>query len=551
MDNSYDKKTIYTFSIIGAHLVEIFYIHLYNEGEKLKISKTAKTQTEGYKFAVHSFISSMNKNSKKYKPKFYNELLIGLTEYFAKYTEKPSLKLKGCVDMVVTEFVPSAYFQSASNEQRRFLFDKILNNGIKKLTEFIFGEFLSNIIDDHDNQDNVEKLKEYMIEIFSNERQNLYSELLVGVSNRQTTETMAIANYRTEIKKLKAELSDANKMITELTTICTERANGLKKAMTACRALLMKSNGKDDEIKLLNEKLERKQRELLDKEENTFTSIQPNRYLNSRHGADQESNYYEQHNSDDEVVLISKDIPKKVTMKDTVKATMKDTVKTPLPNQDNVKTQMNKQFTIKTPLPKQETVKTPMNKQDTVKGGTETSVKLKTPSIKLEIPSVKSEPSKIQDSKIQDSKIQDSKIQDKIDEDSEEDNESNDDNDRNESNNKNAENDKNAVNESNDKNAVNESNDKNAENAPTTQKSSSKEKSKELNYDDLSDIEIEDNIEMPSMSSFVSDDVIEVPKETKKNKKPKPKQEKPRTSSQMLERARYNIGNAPNLLDDY
>ena len=576
MDNSYDKKTIYTFSIIGAHLVEIFYIHLYNEGEKLKLSKTAKTQTEGYKFAVHSFISSMNKNSKKYKPKFYNELLIGLTEYFAKYTEKPSLKLKGCVDMVVAEFVPSAYFQSASNEQRRFLFDKILNNGIKKLTEFIFGEFLSNIIDDHDNQDNVEKLKEYMIEIFSNERQNLYSELLVGVSNRQTTETMAIANYKTEIKKLKAELSDANKMISELTTICTERANGLKKAMVACRALLMKSNGKDDEIKLLNEKLERKQRELLDKEENTVASIQPNRYLNPRRDADQESNYYEQHNSDDEVVLISKDIPKKETMKDTVKATMKDMIKTPLPNQDKVKTPMNKQDTVKTPLPKQDTVKTPMNKQDTVKtpmnkqdtvktpmnkqdtvkGGNDTSIKLKTPSIKLEIPSVKSEPSKIQDSK----------IQDKIDEDSEEDNESNDDNDRNESNDKNAvneSNDKNAVNESNDKNAENESNDKNAENesndknedndknATTTQKSSSKEKPKELNYDDLSDIEIEDNIEMPSMSSFVSDDVIEVPKETKKNKKPKPKQEKPRTSSQMLERARYNIGNAPNLLDDY
>lgn len=56
---------------------------------------------------------------------------------------------------------------------------------------------------------------------------------------------------------------------------------------------------------------------------------------------------------------------------------------------------------------------------------------------------------------------------------------------------------------------------------------------------------------MPSISSFVSDEVVEAPKETKKNKKPKSKQEKPRTSSQMLERARYNIGNAPNLLDDY
>jgi hypothetical protein len=525
MDNSYDKKTIYTFSIIGAHLVEIFYIHLYNEGEKLKISKTAKTQTEGYKFAVHSFISSMNKNSKKYKPKFYNELLIGLTEYFAKYTDKPSLKLKGCVDMVVTEFVPSAYFQSASNEQRRFLFDKILNNGIKKLTEFIFGEFLSNVIDDHDNQDNVEKLKEYMIEIFSNERQNLYSELLVGVSSRQSTETMAINNYRTEIKKLKAELLDANKMITELTTICTERANGLKKAMTACRGLLMKCNGKDDEIKLLNEKLERKQRELLDKEENTFASIQPNRYFNpSRREADQvsnykqtdqvsnykqtdqvsnykqtdrqtdqEPNYYEQHNSDDEVVLISKDIPVKEPSKN---------IKTPLQKPNTIKTPMQKPETIKTPMQKPETIKTPMQKVDT-KVSDNSTIKV-------------SDNSTIKGS----SENSNNKLQERIEENSEEENDNDD------------------------------------EPEKPTQKSSSeentKEKTKELNYNDLSDIEIEDNIDtMPSISSFVSDEVVEAPKETKKNKKPKSKQEKPRTSSQMLERARYNIGNAPNLLDDY
>ena len=519
MDNSYDKKTIYTFSIIGAHLVEIFYIHLYNEGEKLKISKTAKTQTEGYKFAVHSFISSMNKNSKKYKPKFYNELLIGLTEYFAKYTDKPSLKLKGCVDMVVAEFVPSAYFQSASNEQRRFLFDKILNNGIKKLTEFIFGEFLSNVIDDHDNQDNVEKLKEHMVDIFSNERQNLYSELLVGVSSRQSTETMAINNYRSEIKKLKEELSDANKMITELTTICTERANGLKKAMTACRGLLMKCNGKDDEIKLLNEKLERKQRELLDKEENAFASIQPNRYFNpSRRETDQvsnykqtdkqtdqETNYYEQHNSDDEVVLISKDIPVKEQVKESVKEQVKEQVKESVkesvkePSKDttakNIKTPMQTSNTIKTPLQKPTTIKTPMQKPETVKVSDSLNIKDSDDNTK-------------------------NKIEERIEENSEEENDNDDEPEK-----------------------------------PTIQQSSSeentKEKEKELNYDDLSDIEIEDNIDiMPSISSFVSDEV-EAPKETKKTKKPKAKQEKPRTSSQMLERARYNIGNAPNLLDDY
>ena len=74
---------------------------------------------------------------------------------------------------------------------------------------------------------------------------------------------------------------------------------------------------------------------------------------------------------------------------------------------------------------------------------------------------------------------------------------------------------------------------------------------KELNYNDLSDIENEDNIEAPSVSKFMSNDSAEPPKESRKGRKPKPKQEKPRTSSQMLERARYNIGNAPNLLEDY
>jgi hypothetical protein len=524
MDNSYDKKTIYTFSIIGAHLVEIFYIHLYNEGEKLKLSKTAKTQTEGYKFAVHSFISSMNKNSKKYKPKFYNELLIGLTEYFATYTEKPSLKLKGCVDMVVAEFVPSNYFQSASNEQRRFLFDKILGNGIKKLTEFIFGEFLPRVIDDHDNQDNVETLKEKMIEIFSNERQNLYSELLVGVSSRQSSESMAINNYKTEIKKLKSELQDANHMISELTIVCTERANGLKKAMEACRGLVMKCNGKDDEIKLLNEKLARKQKEIFEKEENMFTNV-PKPLQTPRYYSQPQPQTREQSDEDEDAVVVSK-VDDNQSRNQEIKKPIK-----PLENskQDN-KPVVNS---------KQDNKPVVNSKKDNLVVNSKQDNKLVVNSKKDNLV-VNSK----QDNKPEVQVIDDeSDVELDINEITEE---HNSDGEKDLNKDMKNENDLNK-----DMKNEEESDDESKKRFPSNQQKPNTQL-KELNYNDLSDIENEDNIEAPSVSKFMSNDSAEPPpKESKKGRKPKPKQEKPRTSSQMLERARYNIGNAPNLLEDY
>ena len=54
--NNYSKKTLDTFEILAAYFIDIYYNHLYIEGNKLKTEKNVSSITEGYKHALNAFL---------------------------------------------------------------------------------------------------------------------------------------------------------------------------------------------------------------------------------------------------------------------------------------------------------------------------------------------------------------------------------------------------------------------------------------------------------------------------------------------------------------
>jgi hypothetical protein len=217
---AYSKKTISTYSIIGAYLVDIYYNHLYNEAIKLKEGRSVQSITEGYKYALSAFLSAMNSKSKTYNVKSYNVMLIGINEYFSKWSSFSALTIAECIDKISYEFIPADYYNSLDNIQKHNIVYSILTAVIKDFTVAIIDEFLGLIIDNHDDHNNIELLKEKIMELFCKQREEMYNNFIKTSTGRNEFVSIDIANkMRDEIKKLTIENQNLKSKISELEVI--------------------------------------------------------------------------------------------------------------------------------------------------------------------------------------------------------------------------------------------------------------------------------------------------------------------------------------------
>jgi hypothetical protein len=217
---AYSKKTISTYSIIGAYLVDIYYNHLYNEAIKLKEGRSVQSITEGYKYALSAFLSAMNSKSKTYNVKSYNVMLIGINEYFSKWSSFSALTIAECIDKISYEFIPADYYNSLDNIQKHNIVYSILTAVIKDFTVAIIDEFLGLIIDNHDDHNNIELLKEKIMELFCKQREEMYNNFIKTSTGRNEFVSIDIANkMRDEIKKLTIENQNLKSKISELEII--------------------------------------------------------------------------------------------------------------------------------------------------------------------------------------------------------------------------------------------------------------------------------------------------------------------------------------------
>lgn len=205
--SSYPPRTISTFGIIGAYIVDVYYNHLYSEAIKFKNAGTVQSITEGYKHAVLAFLSAVDHKSKLYKPRFYTQLLTGINEYFTKWTSFSTLTLNDCIDKITREFIPEDYYASLDKDQKRNMLRPILINSIKEFTKAVIQEFMVGIIDNHSEPANVEALKDKMTDLLIMEREALYHRFLdnhTGKTTETIDKTLAV-RMQQEIKKLVSE----------------------------------------------------------------------------------------------------------------------------------------------------------------------------------------------------------------------------------------------------------------------------------------------------------------------------------------------------------
>lgn len=255
--SSYPPRTISTFGVIGAYIVDIYYNHLYAEAIKMKNSGRVSSITEGYKHAVAAFMSAIDQESKTYKPKNYTQLLTGINEYFTVWTSFSTLTLNDCIDKITREFIPEDYYESVDKDKKRNVLRLILVNSIKGFSIAVIQEFLGSIIDNHDEPANIDAMKDKITDLLIMEREALYQRFLMSSAgkNVETVDKNLAVRMQQEIKKLGKENTTLIKELEESKKMLNLRNDQLSELLERYKVLLRKYKGSKEEYASLQARL--------------------------------------------------------------------------------------------------------------------------------------------------------------------------------------------------------------------------------------------------------------------------------------------------------
>lgn len=206
--SSYLPRTISVYQIVGAYLVDIYYNHLYAEAHKFRGKGDVPTVTEGYRHSTFAFLSGLDHNAKAtYKAQHYKQLLIGVNEYFKTWTSFNTLTVSDCIDKIVREFVPDDYFKELDKDQKSSILRMVLTDTLREFTKVVVGEFLSAIVDNHDEPANIEALKDRIVDLMISEREKMFHKFLAShfPASNETVDKKFAEKMRDEIVKLQAE----------------------------------------------------------------------------------------------------------------------------------------------------------------------------------------------------------------------------------------------------------------------------------------------------------------------------------------------------------
>lgn len=257
--SKYPQRTISTYQIISAYIVDIYYNSLYAEAVKFKEGKKVSSVTEGYKHAVYRFLSVVDSSNRtNYNHKHYKSLLIGINKCFTMWTSFETLTLSDCIDKIVHEFVPDDYYESLDKDQKRNILRIVLIDVLTQFTKMAVCEFLHIIIDNHDEIANVEILKEKIVDILLMEREAFYHKFLSTKMSKKSeyVDKEIAVKMKNEIQLLLTENANLKTAKSTIENECIARKNQLSQVITKYKMLVKKYKGLKDEYEALLDKTE-------------------------------------------------------------------------------------------------------------------------------------------------------------------------------------------------------------------------------------------------------------------------------------------------------
>jgi len=238
--NNYSNRTISVFQIIGAYLSDIYYNHLYTEAQKLKTNGKTSTVTEGYRNACYAFLSALDVKCKEhYKVEHYNQLLTGINEYFQTWTSFNTLTISECMNKISKEFVPDDYYNELDRDNKRTIVRNVLIDCIRETTKMVIVDYLESIIDNHDEEENIEIIKEKIVDILILEREKMFHKFLerAGGTSEDKVDKKFLDKILLELDKLNKEKKILVQTVENSESDLKKRIEQLSGLVKKCRVL--------------------------------------------------------------------------------------------------------------------------------------------------------------------------------------------------------------------------------------------------------------------------------------------------------------------------
>jgi hypothetical protein len=212
--SQYQKKTMDTFEILAAYFIDIYYNHLYLEAKKLRTNKSVTSITEGYKHALNAFIQGIE------NPKSYKKILVGIHSFFVS-SGFTSISFSDCIERITEEFIPKDYITSVLKQQKLSILKLVISQANKVFIEKLVKNYLTLVIDMHNDVDNIRILQDVFIDNLMLERESIYHRFISTQTKntKSAPQTALIEAMQLEIKNLCKEKFELKKLTTSLKKI--------------------------------------------------------------------------------------------------------------------------------------------------------------------------------------------------------------------------------------------------------------------------------------------------------------------------------------------
>ncbi len=209
-----DQKTVLTLlDVAGSCIVDIAFNHLYDRAIAMH-EKTNGGLAECYRQVLTNYINESN------TPRFFSMLLNSIHHYTRMSTIYSTISYPECINLYASLFVPQMYVGSLTADQKLNILSMIFGNTVRDFANAILQQYISCIIDDHNDPVNIEELQDCILKILLHERETSYSRFIqsqkspgksskkvsiASTSNKSNGKSVAMIKLTAAFKKSIAE----------------------------------------------------------------------------------------------------------------------------------------------------------------------------------------------------------------------------------------------------------------------------------------------------------------------------------------------------------
>ena len=183
--SKYDARTLSIIDVMACYFLDMTYNVLYLRVKDMKKAKKIANITDGYKSALMVYYKGLSKNDNLTK------CIDSIQRTFNELPGFSNVSFLDCINNIVEQFSPKEAFDGFDDQQRRVLLKKVMIDVNSAFIHHILKSRLGMIIDDRLKKENVDILKNELMDLFLLEREKIMSEYYGVVLNVEKTRTIS------------------------------------------------------------------------------------------------------------------------------------------------------------------------------------------------------------------------------------------------------------------------------------------------------------------------------------------------------------------------